>query len=80
LAQPTLRLRDGAGRLLATEAGWSSSASSALAEAAAAVGAFPLAAGDVAILLTLPPGAYTAEVTSLGIGRGEVLLEVYDVP
>ncbi len=80
LAQPSLRLRDSAGRLLATELAWSSSASSALAEAAAAVGAFPLAAADVAILLTLPPGAYTAEVTSLGIGRGEVLLEVYDVP
>jgi len=80
LAQPTLRLRDGAGRLLVTEAGWSGAARSALADAAAAVGAFPLAAADVAILLTLPPGAFTVEVGAAGDARGEALLEVYDVP
>ena len=80
LAQPTLRLRDAAGRLLATEAGWSGAARSALADAGAAVGAFPRAAADVAILLTLPPGAFTVEVAAVGNARGEALLEVYDVP
>ena len=81
LAQPTLRLRDAAGRLLATEAGWGIAARSALADAAASVGAFPLtAAADVALLLTLPPGAYTVEVGAAGAARGEALLEVYDVP
>lgn len=81
LAQPTLRLRDAAGRLVATEAGWSGVARAALADAAATVGAFPLtAAADVAILLTLPPGAYTAEVAAVGSARGEALLEIYDVP
>lgn len=80
LPQPTLRLRDSAGRLVATEAGWTGAVRSALADAAAAVGAFPLVAADVAMLLTLPPGAYTAEAASVGSGRGEVLLEVYDVP
>lgn len=80
LAQPTLRLRDAAGRLLATEAGWTGAARSALADAAAAVGAFPLASADVAMLLTLPPGAFTVEVAAVGAARGEALLEVYDVP
>ena len=80
LAQPTLRLRDAAGRLLASEAGWTGGARSALADAAAAVGAFPLAAADVAMLLTLPPGAFTVEVAAVGTARGEALLEVYDVP
>jgi hypothetical protein len=81
LAQPTLRLRNAAGQLVATEAGWSGAARSALADAAASVGAFPLtAAADVALLLTLPPGAYTVEVGALGASRGEALLEVYDVP
>lgn len=81
LAQPNLRLRDASGRLIATEAGWSGAARGALAEAAAAVGAFPLSnAADVAILLTLPPGAYTAEIAATGTARGEALLEIYDVP
>jgi hypothetical protein len=81
LVQPTLRLRDAAGQLLATEAGWVGAARSALADAGAAVGAFPLAAAaDVALLLTLPPGTYTVEVGALGAARGEALLEVYDVP
>ena len=81
LAQPSLRLRDAAGRLIATEAGWSGAARSALVDAAAAVGAFPLtAAADVAILLTLPPGAYTVEIAASGNARGEALLEIYDVP
>jgi hypothetical protein len=75
-----LRLRDANGRLVATEAGWSGTARTALADAAAAVGAFPLAAADVALLLTLPPGAYTVEVAAVGNARGETLLEVYDVP
>ena len=81
LAQPALRLRDAAGRLLATEAGWSGAARASLADAAAAVGAFPLSpAADVALLLTLPPGAYTVEVAGVANARGEALLEVYDVP
>ena len=81
LAQPALRLRDSSGRLLATEAGWGGAARASLADAAAAVGAFPLsAAADVALLLTLPPGAYTVEVAGVANARGEALLEVYDVP
>lgn len=54
----------------------------ALAPAAApAVGAFPLRAGgqDFAILQFLPPGAYTAHVSSEDGGEGDVLLEIYEV-
>lgn len=81
LAQPTLRLRDAAGRLVATEAAGSALPRTVLADAAANVGAFPLTAvADVAILLTLPPGAFTAEIAALGSARGEALLEIYDVP
>ncbi len=80
LVQPTLRLRDAGGRLLATEAGWGGALRAVVVEASAAVGAFPLAAADAALLLTLPPGAYTVEVAAVGSARGEALLEVYDVP
>lgn len=46
------------------------------------VGAFslPLQSKDSALITTLPPGAYTAQVTGVGGARGTVLLEVYDVP
>jgi hypothetical protein len=46
----------------------------------AAVGAFglPIGSRDAAVVLTLPPGAYTATVRAVGaVESGEVLLEVY---
>jgi hypothetical protein len=53
-----------------------------LVAAAAAVGAFPLAAdsADAAGLLRLPPGAYTVTVTGAAGGTGNALVEIYDVP
>jgi hypothetical protein len=52
---------------------------SALIAAFAAVGAFPLPLSslDAALLLTLEPGAYTAQVG--GTGAGELLVEIYFV-
>lgn len=46
-----------------------------------AAGAFPLTAGsrDAALLTTLGPGGYTAQITGVGTVSGVVLLEVYDV-
>jgi hypothetical protein len=53
-----------------------------VAAAAAAVGAFPLAAGarDAVILVNLYSGAYTVEVAPQSGGGGQVLAEVYEVP
>ena len=47
-----------------------------------AVGAFPLPAGskDAVLLLTLAPGAYTAQVTGVGAGEGVALVEIYQAP
>ena len=52
-----------------------------VAEAANAAGAFALGAKtkDAALVITLPPGAYTAQVTSKATG-GIGLVEIYDVP
>jgi hypothetical protein len=46
------------------------------------VGAFAYAAGstDAALIVNLPPGAYTAEVTGVGGTSGVSLVEVYEVP
>ena len=45
-------------------------------------GAFSLAAGsaDSAMVLTLPPGAYTAEVSGADGGAGIALVEIYELP
>ncbi len=46
------------------------------------LGAFALGAGsqDGALVLTLPPGAYTAQVSGVGNATGVGLVEVYEVP
>jgi hypothetical protein len=53
-----------------------------VAAAAAAVGAFPLAAGsrDAAILVNLYSGAYTVEIAPQTGAGGQVLAEVYELP
>jgi hypothetical protein len=69
---------------IAADANWATDPSTAaqISTAAAQAGAFPLPAGsnDAALLLTLQPGAYTMQVTSVSNGTGVVLLEVYEVP
>lgn len=64
---------------------WALQANAGLvAKAAARVGAFPLEPGslDAAHILTLPPGAYTVQVSSEreDVREREVLVEVYSVP
>jgi hypothetical protein len=53
------------------------------AGAARDAGAFALPPGsrDAAVILTLAPGAYTAQVTAAeGIGTGTALIELYELP
>lgn len=82
-ALPAPRLNLYAGSIqTGTNSGWSTAANSnEIAAAAAATGAFALTPGsqDSALLLTLAPGAYTAEIASRG-GSGTALVEVYEVP
>jgi hypothetical protein len=83
LAQPTLTVFDSSGNTIATNTGWSTNANAAtIATEAAAVGAFALPAGsaDSALLLTLPPGAYTAQVSGVGGTSGIALVEAYQAP
>ncbi|HEY1109945.1 MAG TPA: hypothetical protein VGE76_14950, partial [Opitutaceae bacterium] len=54
----------------------------ALATTFSAVGAFPLTAGsrDAALVVTLPPGTYTAQLSGVGGTTGVGLIEVYELP
>jgi hypothetical protein len=78
VAAPTLTLVDSSGRVVAANSGWSTASTAAeTAQAAVQVGAFPFAPGslDSALVATLPPGSYTAQVTG---DAGTALVEVYD--
>jgi len=80
LSDPQITLYSGS-TVVASNAGWSSGSSAAqLATVAAQVGAFPLVSGskDSALLVTLQPGAYTVQVTSVSGSTGVALIEVYD--
>jgi hypothetical protein len=76
MADPTLAVFRGSTQIAANN-DWGGGA--ALISAFAAVAAFPLPVGslDSALLLTLTPGSYTAQIR--GTGAGEVLVEVYFV-
>lgn len=78
LPDPFLTLHDGAG-VLATNDNWGGDA--AIQAAADLSGAYAWEAADskdAALLLTLPPGGYTAVVDGKG-GTGVSLVEVYEV-
>ncbi len=78
LANPRLVLRDNAGRTVGENDDWE--AAGPASATGNRVGAFALASGsrDAALVATLAPGAYTAEVTGSGASGGIVLLEAYD--
>jgi poly(beta-D-mannuronate) lyase len=79
LTNPKLELfRDSTS--IATNDDWSGAP--ALTAAFTAVGAFPLdgASKDAALILTLPPGSYSAQVSGVGDTTGIGLVEIYEVP
>ena len=83
LPDPQLTLLHGS-TVLATNGGWAGDGE--IAATAASVGAFAWsdpASKDSALLVTLPPGAYTAQVSGAAGTAGDTgvsLVEVYDVP
>jgi len=79
LATPQLVLYDADNNTLQTNSVWGGKP--ALSQAFLQVGAFslPAASADAAILVTLPPGAYTAEVSGVSGATGVGLAEIYEV-
>jgi hypothetical protein len=82
LADPVLTIYSGQ-TVVATNDRWEAAGNAAAVLAASRTsGAFILAANseDAALLITLPPGAYTVEVKGKSEGEGVALLEIYEVP
>jgi len=77
LADPFLTIYNSNNVAVATNDNWNASDAATFAS----VGAFALGAGskDAAIVATLAPGNYTAQVTGVGGTTGLALVEVYEV-
>jgi sugar lactone lactonase YvrE len=81
LEHPALTIHDSTGAVIASDTGWGSS--QVLLSAAASVYATPVLqpnSNDSEILLTLPPGGYTAEITGADGGTGIALCAIYELP
>lgn len=82
LRRPQLTVFQGT-TVVARNVNWTADANALeLARRAAEVGAFTLpgGSGDAALLLTLAPGNYTAQVAGVDGDTGVALLEVYELP
>lgn len=77
LSAPQLTVYNGSGTVLVSQTGWGDDA--AVAQVSSQVGAFALPANspDCAVVLTLSPGSYSAQVTGVGGATGTALIEVY---
>jgi len=81
LPDPQITIYNSDGTAVASNDDWMIVRDPAVTEATAArVGAFAFGAGslDAAVVVTLPPGAYTAVVSGVSSGTGNALVEVYD--
>jgi hypothetical protein len=80
LADPALTIYQDS-KAISTNEGWANSA--AITTAAVQTGAFTLPSGskDAAVVITLNPGAYTAQIKSAkNASAGVALIEIYEVP
>ena len=77
LADPKLEIYNAQGVKVTENDTWSPG----LATTFGSVGAFPLTAGsrDAALLTSLPPGSYTAQIRGSDGGTGEALVEIYEL-
>lgn len=80
LSDPQLKLFDSSGRQIAENDDWGGTTT--LSGAFGSVGAFSLSAGskDAALVASLSPGSYTAQVSGAAGGTGVALVEVYEIP
>ena len=79
LAQPTLTVYNASGTSVASNTVWGGG--STLSSAMTQVGAFalPTTSADSAVLVTLPAGAYTVQVSGVNGTTGNALVEIYEV-
>jgi hypothetical protein len=86
LADPKLELffsDGGRSTLFASNDNWAETGTAPARAAFASVGAFDLtdaSSKDAAMVVTVPAGAFTAQVSGVGSATGEALVEIYELP
>ena len=93
LVTPQLVLYDSQGLVIASNTGWGTAPQKGLSSVAAGIAsattqimsqvyafALPANSADCAMLVTLPPGTYTAQLSGVNGATGVALVETYDVP
>ncbi len=81
LANPTLQIFNGQGQPIAANDDWQTQTTAGSSAAdLMALGLQPPDPREAAIVLALPPGAYTAIVRGAGDTSGVAIVEVYEVP
>ena len=81
MPDPQLQVFNAQEQVIASNASWSGNPQ--ITAVAGSVGAFAFtnsSSADSAVLLTLPPGGYTAQASSVSNTAGNVMIEVYEVP
>lgn len=78
LSDPRLEILDAAGAKVAENDNWDPGLAAIFAER----GAFALTAGsrDAAVVVTLPGGGFTVQISGVASGTGEALVEIYELP
>ncbi len=81
LANPRVDVYDASGQVIASNDDWQAQtvAGSTSAEISA-LGLAPLSGAEAALIVTLPPGGYTAIVRGADGGSGVALIEAYELP
>jgi len=81
LAQPVLTLFNASGTPIATNTVWGTNSNAALIPNAPGPGfALPSGSADSALLISLQPGAYTAQISGANGSSGVALIELYRIP
>ena len=80
LSAPQLTVYDSTTAVIGSNAGWGGTADLTAEFSAVSAFALPPTSTDAAVVLTLQPGVYTAQVTGVGGATGVALLEMYDIP
>jgi hypothetical protein len=80
LSAPQLTVYDSTQAVIGSNAGWDGTAQLTAAFSAVSAFALPPTSADAAVLLTLQPGIYTAQVSGVGGATGVALLEMYEIP
>lgn len=80
LSAPQLTVYDSNQNVLGSNAGWNGTAQLTAAFSAVTAFALPPTSADAAVLVTVQPGIYTAQVSGVGGTTGVALLEMYEIP